>query len=90
MRQWLKAGKRELNDVKLASPAVRSYFMNFTNLLLVDNVVYRRWTVSDTLTRNLIVVPQYLVMNVLHACHDDSGHVGESKTLMNLSFIGLV
>ena len=82
VKSWLKKGHKKLDDVKLASPALRSYFMNFSQLKLIDGIIFRVWTVSASLTRDLIVVPLSMVHDVLFEAHDMSGHCGEAKTLL--------
>ena len=84
VKRWLKKGQRNEEDIIHCSPALRSYYMNFEVFLLIANVIFRIWTISSELTRNLVVVPFYLIQQVLHEAHDLSGHIGETKTLLKL------
>ena len=62
--KWLKDGKRDKTDVQISSPALRSYFMNFSQLKMKDDTIFRVWTVSEKVSRDLIVAPAELADKV--------------------------
>ena len=84
VKRWLRDGKANEEDVSHCSPALRSYYMNFELFILTMSVIFRVWTVTESITRNLVVVPFHLIQQVLYEVHDLSGHVGETKSTLRL------
>ena len=69
------------------SPAVRNLWLSWSQLKLVDGLLYKRHDTNSKLTTTLqLVVPLKLRDRILHANHSSpmSGHLGIKKTLSRI------
>ena len=66
------------------SPAARTYWQNFDNLLLEDDVLYLQWLGNDARPCALrLLAPRSLQPKVLKTCHDTlfAAHMGVGRTV---------
>ena len=72
-----------LDEMALEGREVKSYLLNWSQLVLKEGVLYLAWIDSVDSSRLKLVVPRELRDEVIHGCHDGrlSGHMGQQKTL---------
>ena len=66
------------------SPSLKFYVRHQKQLVLKDNVLYRKVLSDNTKSRSShlqVVLPSSLKAKVLKGCHDQVGHLGRDKTL---------
>lgn len=51
----------------------------FPNFMLLDGILFRK----DN-GKNLLVVPKNMIDNILRICHDNRGHIGIEKTIVEI------
>ena len=82
---WVSAKERPGRDGAASlSPAARTYWLNFDNLLLEDGVLYLQWLGNDARPSTLrLLVPRSLQPKVLKTCHDTlfAAHMGVRRTV---------
>ncbi|ROJ62565.1 hypothetical protein DPX16_21551 [Anabarilius grahami] len=74
-------------EVMMQSPAVRKYWLCWSQVEMQDGVLYYRWDdVTGGMSSLNLLVPVSLKNEVLQACHNpaQAGHVEEEKTLTRL------
>ncbi|VDI27017.1 Hypothetical predicted protein, partial [Mytilus galloprovincialis] len=84
LHQWMSSGSIPDRD-KAASlnPAVRRYWLNWQNVVLVEGVIFQKWILDEDGKYNLqLIVPAILQKEIMINCHDTpfSGHLGVAKT----------
>ena len=84
--QWLLEQKKPSREEAASlSPALRSYWLNFECLRIVDGLIYLRWEDSKSPKSPILklLVPVKLRRKILQLCHDAifSGHFGVRKTI---------
>ncbi|CAG2221579.1 unnamed protein product [Mytilus edulis] len=65
------------------NPAVRRYWLNWQNVVLVEGVIFQKWILDEDGKYNLqLIVPAILQKEIMINCHDTpfSGHLGVAKT----------
>ena len=70
-------------EITSESPLLKSYWAQWDSLLIKDGCLYRKWESEDGKShRNLIVVPDSKIRDVLSEFHDgpSGGHLGIAKT----------
>ena len=85
LHQWMDEGEiPEREQVALKSPAIRKYWLCWSQVERRGGVLYYRW-VSDigSLSQLRLLVPKSLKREVMEFCHSPalSGHLGVGKTL---------
>ena len=70
-------------DLFTESRAVKSYILNWSQLIVKDGVLYLEWIDKVDQTRLKLLVPRDLRSEVMAGCHDSrlAGHMGEIKTV---------
>ena len=89
LHAWLDTGTIPSRDkVASHSPTVRKYWLNWSNIVCEDGVLYQMWRADDghTLRHKQLLVPQVLRQEVLQNCHDNkmSAHFGVNKTVQKM------
>lgn len=88
LRRWLEAGQRpEWSKVAVQSPELKSYYSQWINIELHNEVLYRRWQAPDRGGDILqLMVPLVTRSQVLKLVHGltGAGHFGNAKTLRRL------
>jgi len=82
--KWLLAGRRpSLEELNLVSPDLKSYWMQWDSLLLIDGVVYRSFhQVYGTNKYMQLLVPRSIRQKFLEMVHvHTTGHFARRKTL---------
>ncbi|CAG2254855.1 unnamed protein product [Mytilus edulis] len=79
LHQWMSSGSIPDRD-KAASlnPAVRRYWLNWQNVVLVEGVIFQKWILDEDGKHNLqLIVPAILQKEIMINCHDTpfSGHI---------------
>ena len=82
---WVSAKERpSRNEAASLCPAARTYWLNFDNLFLRDDVLHLQWLGNDARPSALrLLVPRSLQPEVLKACHDTlfAAHMGVRRTV---------
>ena len=82
IRTWLRASEPPSTaDLSLSSPICKALWSSRPQLTLVKDVLFYTWE-EGPLTKNKLVVPESLINEILHMCHDvpTAGHLGITKT----------
>ncbi|CAG2246096.1 unnamed protein product [Mytilus edulis] len=70
------------------SPATRKYWLNWNNIISMDNVLYQRLVPNNPtdVPKMQLLVPEILRSEILTLCHDSifSAHFGIKKTTMKI------
>ena len=82
---WVSAKERpSRNEAASLCPAARTYWLNFDNLFLEDDVLHLQWLGNDARPSALrLLVPRSLQPEVLKVCHDTlfAAHMGVQRTV---------
>lgn len=86
VRTWFISGRPDRDKVAAKSPAIRHLWLLWSQLMLVQGVLYKRWFGKDGTVLKQLLVPRELYDSVLRAMHDSimSGHLGVRKTLRKI------
>ncbi|CAG2195418.1 unnamed protein product [Mytilus edulis] len=88
LHKWMNAGETPDRD-KCASfsPAVRHYWLNWSNLVRIGGVIYQKWReVKSELDHLQLLVPAVIKKEIIISCHDTaySGHFGIKKSVQKM------
>ncbi|CAG2254323.1 unnamed protein product [Mytilus edulis] len=88
LHKWMDAGETPDRD-KCASfsPAVRHYWLNWSNLVRIGGVIYQKWReVKSELDHLQLLVPAVIKKEIIISCHDTaySGHFGIKKSVQKM------
>ena len=83
---WLNKKKPELGEVRLLSPAIRSYFLCLCQFRVIKGVLYNEWLDDLDIQSLRLFMPKSLRRKVIEGCHDPpfSAHQDERKTLQRV------
>ena len=71
------------NEVAGCSPAIRKYWLNWSNIIIENGMLFQKWLTSDKVSHKQLLVPRVLRHEVLLNGHNSifSGHLGVNKTV---------
>jgi hypothetical protein len=93
LRYLCRKSRPSLTDCQLSSSITRHYLNLWDSLVLIDNIIYKKFVIKDNSDKWLqLVTPVSLKKEILTLAHNSilSGHCGRKKTAENKTRILLV
>ena len=81
--QWVHNGRPPKEEVSLESPALRSYWLTWSQILGQDGLLYYKWDLPGAAGQLRLLVPASMQKDLIRDHHDPptAGHPGVEKTL---------